>query len=73
MIITWADARDALLIAAGLVWGGRKVIESIYPLIRPALTAARDRIIRDIRVRLDRVERDVEVIKAVQSHTKDGE
>lgn len=76
MLLTLSDARDlmlvvgnTMLIAAGLVFGGRKVIESSWPLFRPAMTAARDRVLRDVLTRLGIVERRVDIIEAIQQHT----
>jgi hypothetical protein len=75
LLLTLSETRDlivivgnSLVIAAGLVFGGRKVIESTYPLFRPALTAARNRVLRDVLERLGILERRVDIIEAIQQH-----
>lgn len=70
--MTLTDLRDALIAAAALVYGGRRMIDSAMPIIGPPLRALRERILRDLLARVGALERRVDIIEAVQS-AKDGD
>lgn len=64
---------EALIVAAGLVIGGRKAIETVWPIFRPPLQAMRDRVLRDVLSRLGLLERRVDIVEAIQQHTSERE
>jgi hypothetical protein len=58
--MTVSDIRDALLIAAPVVWGARALWRRLRPALGPVVSRVRDWSNRPVAIRLDVVEEKVE-------------